>query len=260
MIPYPNIDPEIIRIGPFAVRWYGLMYLIGFSISYLLTLRRVKREYPKIGRELIDDLYFYLILGLIIGARLGYVVFYNLDYYLRNPVEIFFIWHGGMSFHGGLIGSIVSGYVFLRRKKMDFFFFADLIIPSAPIGIGLGRIGNFINGELYGRVTQVPWAMVFPNAGDLPRHPSQLYEAFLEGLVLFLILWFYKDKKRFNGELFCLFLVLYGLFRIFCEFFREPESPPFFSLITKGQILSIGMIFAGFLLNLRLRKSRAKNL
>lgn len=256
MIPYPKIDPEILRIGPFSLRWYGLMYLIGFLASYLLVKRRIEREYAWIKKEFVDDLYFFLILGLILGARLGYVIFYNLDYYLKNPLEIPALWHGGMSFHGGLIGSIIAGYFFLKRKRANFFFFADLIIPTVPIGLGLGRIGNFINGELYGRETHLPWGMVFPNAGDVPRHPSQIYEALLEGLFLFLILWFYKEKKRFDGEIFSLFLILYGIFRTFCEFFREPDSPLILLSITRGQFLSLGMILFGLIVFIELKKRR----
>ncbi|MCS7281413.1 MAG: prolipoprotein diacylglyceryl transferase [Desulfobacterota bacterium] len=253
MIKYPEIDPEIFRIGPIALRWYGLMYLIGFLTSYLLTLYQIKRRYSWLKREIVDDLYFYLILGLVVGARLGYVLIYNMDYYLENPIEIFMLWHGGMSFHGGLIGCIVFGYVFAKKTKIPFFSVADIIVVSSPIGIGLGRIGNFINGELYGRVTDLPWAMVFPYGGHLPRHPSQLYEAFLEGLVLFLILWFYRERKRYEGELFTLFLVLYGIFRIFCEFFREPDGFVF-GVITKGQALSIIMIISGLVLMSILRR------
>lgn len=244
MIQYPHINPEIFRVGPFSLRWYGLMYLFGFISSYLLTLYQAKKKYAWIKRELLDDFYFYLILGLILGARVGYVLFYNLHFYIENPLEIFMLWHGGMSFHGGLIGTVLAGYIFTKKKNLSFLLLADIITPSCPIGLGLGRMGNFINGELYGRITHVPWAMVFPQGGNVPRHPSQLYEAFFEGLVLFLILWFYKDKKRFHGDVFTLFLVLYGVFRTFCEFFREPDSPQVFFL-TRGQILSIFMIIIG---------------
>lgn len=253
MIKYPEIDPEILKIGPLSIRWYGLMYVLGFTASYFLSLYEVKKKYVWIKREVIDDLYFYLIVGLILGARAGHVLFYNLDFYMKNPFEIFMLWHGGMSFHGGLIGTIIAGYIFTKKKNLKFFFVADLIVPSCPIGLGLGRIGNFINGELYGKVSDVPWAMVFPSGGMLPRHPSQLYEAFFEGLVLFLILWLVKDRKKFDGDIFTLFLIFYGIFRVFCEFFREPDAPPilFFS---RGQILSILMIVAGFAIRLKLKK------
>ncbi len=257
MIKYPNIDPEILRIGPFSLRWYGLMYLIGFVVSYFLTLREVRKKSVSIRREHLDDLYFSLIIGLIVGARIGYVVFYNLDFYIKNPLEILMIWHGGMSFHGGLIGTVIAGYIFAKKRGFSFFMLADLVTPSCPIGLGLGRIGNFINGELYGKVTTVPWAMVFPKGGPVPRHPSQLYEAFFEGLLLFLILWFYKEKKRFHGDTFTLFLILYGVFRIFCEFFREPDAPEIVFSLSRGQLLSLFMILFGICV--RILKGKTEN-
>ncbi len=250
MIPYPSIRPYIFKLGPLEVRWYGLMYLFGFLSSYLLVRYQVRRRGLAISRELVDDLYFYLVVGLISGARLGYVVFYNLGEYIQTPIEILKVWHGGMSFHGGLIGTVLAGIVFSRKKEVDFWLWADMIIATAPIGLGLGRLGNFINAELYGRVTTVPWAMVFPYSDGLPRHPSQLYEAFFEGMVLFLVLWFAKDRIRRPGMLTSLFLVLYGCFRFFLEFFREPDPQLGFvlSFLTMGQILSLLMILAGGLL------------
>lgn len=247
MIPYPDINPEIIRIGPFAVRWYGLMYLLGFASSYLLVRYQIKKKGFKLKKDFVEALYSYLILGLILGARLGYVIFYNLSYYIQHPLEIFAIWHGGMSFHGGLIGSVIAGILFCRKLKVDAWQIADLIIVTAPIGIGLGRLGNFINGELYGRVTDVPWAMIFPTGGPLPRHPSQLYEFFLEGVVLFIILWLLKDKTLKTGVLFSLFMIFYGTFRFFVEFFREPDVQVGFILgvFTMGQMLSAAMVFLG---------------
>jgi len=247
MIPYPDIDPVIIQIGPLAVRWYGLMYIAGFAASYLLVLYQVTKKGVKIARAKVDDLYFYLIVGLLVGARLGYVIFYNLGFYIERPLEVLVLWHGGMSFHGGLVGAFVAGYIVIKRKRMDFWKVADLVIPTAPIGIGLGRLGNFINGELFGKTSDVPWAMVFPGGGSLPRHPSQLYEALLEGFLLFLTLWFFKDRKKRDGEVFALFLMLYGIFRIFCEFFREPDLQMgyLFGLITMGQVLSVAMLLVG---------------
>lgn len=247
---YHNIDPVIFRIGPFTMRWYGLMYVFGFASSYLLAVYQLKKKVVAITRAQLDDLYFYLILGLIVGARLGYVIFYNLGFYIENPLEIFILWHGGMSFHGGLIGSFLAGYIFMRRKKIRFFSIADLIIPTCPPGLMFGRIGNFINGELFGKPSDVPWAMIFPQGGTVPRHPSQLYEAFLEGLVLFIILWIYKGYKKREGDVFALFLILYGAFRIFCEFFREPDLPLGYILgfLSMGQTLSVAMIVAGLLL------------
>lgn len=250
MLPYPNISPEIIKIGPLSIRWYGLMYLIGFISSYLIVKREVKRRGLRVEKDFLENLYFYLILGLLIGARLGYVLFYNLSYYIQNPLEVFALWQGGMSFHGGLIGVIVSAFVFSKLKKIDFFTLTDMLVVSAPVGLGLGRIGNFINGELYGRVTNVPWAMIFPEGGPLPRHPSQLYEAALEGILLFLILWFLKDKFSRSGILSSLFLILYGSFRFFAEFFREPDPQIGYILgfFTMGQILCSIMVISGLVL------------
>ncbi len=258
MIPYPDIRPYIVRIGPLEVRWYGLMYLLGFLASYLLVNRQIRRRRLGIERKVVDDLYFYLILGLIVGARLGYVLFYNLSEYLRNPLEVFALWHGGMSFHGGLTGAILAGVWVCRRKGLDFWLFSDLVIVTAPIGLGLGRIGNFINGELYGRVTDLPWGMVFPGGGDLPRHPSQLYEAFFEGLVLFTVLWLLKERVSMRGGMTALFLLLYGVMRFLIEFFREPDPQLGFVLafLTMGQVLSLGMIAAGASLLLFLYRRR----
>jgi phosphatidylglycerol:prolipoprotein diacylglycerol transferase len=247
MIKYPDIDPVIIKIGPLALRWYGLMYVFGFVSSYLLVMYQLKKKKIKVARAEIDDLFFYLILGLIVGARLGYVLFYNLGFYLENPAEALVLWHGGMSFHGGLIGAAIAGYIVIKRKRLNFFEIGDLIIPTCPVGLMFGRLGNFINGELFGKPSHVPWAMVFPQGGPQPRHPSQLYEAFLEGLVMFVVLWIYKDKKKRDGDVLALFLVLYGVFRIFCEIFREPDLQLgyFLGIISMGQILSMFMIAIG---------------
>src|SRR3989339_2193864 len=230
MIPYPNIDPEIVRIGPFAFRWYGVMYLIGFAAAYLLVKYQVEKKNIAVGMKEMDSLYSFLILGLIIGARLGYILFYNLADYIKNPLEIFAVWRGGMSFHGGLIGCIAAGILFCRRFRLNYWQVSDLVVVTAPIGLGLGRLGNFINGELYGRVTNVPWAMVFPGGGPLPRHPSQLYESLLEGLLLFTVLWTLRRKPWQNnrlwphGSIFALFLSGYGCIRIIVEGFREPDQ------------------------------------
>jgi phosphatidylglycerol:prolipoprotein diacylglycerol transferase len=247
MINFPQIDPEIIRIGPFAIRWYSMMYLVGFLSSYLLVKYQIKKKGLNLRKETLEYLYSYLIVGLLVGARLGYILFYNISFYIENPLEIFAVWHGGMSFHGGLIGSIIGGYLFCKRYKLDFWQVADLVIVTAPVGLGLGRVGNFINGELYGRITDVPWAMVFPAGGPYPRHPSQLYELLLEGLILFSILWILKDKKLKKGVLSSIFLILYGFFRFFVEFFREPDVQLGFivSFFTMGQLLSLMMIIIG---------------
>jgi phosphatidylglycerol:prolipoprotein diacylglycerol transferase len=251
-----NIDPILVELGPVRVSWYGLMYVFGFLISYLLVRYQMKRKDFGITKQEVDDFYFYLILGLIIGARLGYVLFYDLKFYLANPLEVFAIWHGGMSFHGGLIGVLIVGIFFCWRHNKSFWKIADLFIVTVPIGLGLGRIGNFINGELYGRVTQVPWGMIFPKGGPLPRHPSQLYESALEGGVLFFILWLVKDTKLPTGGLLALFLSLYGVFRFFVEFFRQPDAQLGFILgpFTMGQILSTCMIIGGIFLMIYLRK------
>ena len=251
-----NIDPILVDLGPIKVSWYGLMYVFGFFASYLLVRYQMKRKDFDISKLEVEDLYFYLILGLMVGARLGYVLFYDLKMYLADPLEAFAIWHGGMSFHGGLIGVLIVGILFSWKNRKSFWRIADLIIVTAPIGLGLGRIGNFINGELYGRVTQVPWGMIFPKGGPLARHPSQLYESALEGGVLFLILWLVKDRKLLIGGLLAIFLTLYGAFRFFVEFFREPDAQLGLILgpLTMGQILSSFMILGGIVLYVYLRE------
>lgn len=255
-----HINPILIDLGPIKLGWYGLMYVFGFIGSYLLVRYQMKKRDFGISKPEIEDLYFYLILGLMIGARLGYVLFYDLKMYLSDPLGIFAIWRGGMSFHGGLIGLLIVAILFCRRHKKSFWKVTDLIIVTAPIGLGLGRIGNFINGELYGRVTQVPWGMIFPRSSPLPRHPSQLYESLLEGWVLFAILWLVKDKKLPEGGLLALFFSLYGLFRFFVEYFREPDAQLGFVLgpFTMGQVLCSLMIAGGIGLFLYLKKRELK--
>ena len=251
-----NIGPILVELGPIQLSWYGLMYVFGFLISYLLIRYQMKKKDFDISKQEVENLYFYLIIGLMVGARLGYVLFYDLKMYLTEPLEIFAIWHGGMSFHGGLIGVLIVGILFSWKNKKSFWRIADLIIVTVPIGLGLGRIGNFINGELYGRVTQVPWGMIFPKGGPLLRHPSQLYESALEGGILFLILWLIKDKKLSTGGLLAIFLSLYGAFRFFVEFFREPDIQVGFVLgfFTMGQTLSAFMIIGGMILFIYLRR------
>jgi phosphatidylglycerol:prolipoprotein diacylglycerol transferase len=241
MLSYPNFDPTIVTLGPIHIRWYGVMYIIGFMASYLLVRHQIRKKQFGIPLGMINDLFLYLVLGLMVGARIGYCIAYNLSFYLNYPLKVFAIWEGGMSFHGGLAGVVIAGLIFVRRHGFSFWQFADLIVVTVPIGLGLGRLGNFINGELYGRVSTLPWAMVFPSAGDLPRHPSQLYECLLEGVLLFMILWWVKDRHLRKGTLFCLFLFLYSSIRFFVEFFREPDPQLglLFSFVTMGQILSI---------------------
>ena len=261
MLNYPIINPTIINIGLLQIRWYGVMYILAFLASYFLVRYQIRKKRLNIDINTVNDLFLFLIIGLIIGARLGYVIFYNLPFYLSHPLKLFAIWEGGMSFHGGLIGAIVSGLIYIKKHRVNFWAIADLIVVTAPIGLGLGRLGNFINAELYGRVTNVPWGMIFPTGGDLPRHPSQLYQFFLEGILLFLILWWIKDFSFKKGTLFCLFLILYSSFRFFVELFREPDPQLglIFSFITMGQILSIFMCISGLIL-LYFRPEKEKTL
>jgi phosphatidylglycerol:prolipoprotein diacylglycerol transferase len=249
MLPYPNIDPTIIEIGPFKLRWYGLMYALGFIAAYMLISIQQKARRIGLQREILQNLIFYLALGLVVGARLGYVLFYQFAHladYISRPLEIIAVWHGGMSFHGGLIGAVFSAVIFCRYHHMPFWDVADTVIVTAPIGLTLGRLGNFINGELYGRPTDVPWAMLFPGAGQMPRHPSQLYEAFLEGVLLFIVLWKLKDMGFRPGAMVCCFLGGYGAFRFLAEFFRQPDAHLglLFGLLSMGQILCLFMVAA----------------
>lgn len=252
-LTFPQIDPVIFEIGPLAIRWYGLMYVLGFLATYLL----VRRQIREFGFHRLDDhfenLNMVLILGVIVGGRLGYVLFYNLPYYLAHPLEIPATWSGGMSFHGGCITALAGGWLYCRKKGIDFWKTADIYGATFPIGLGLGRIGNFINGELYGRVSDVPWAMVFPGGGPLPRHPSQLYESLMEGLLLFVLLWTvhrkpWQDKRLWpHGSIFALFLAGYGCARIVVEAFREPDQQIGYLLgfFTMGQLLSGAMVIGG---------------
>ena len=247
MIPYPQIDPVIFQIGPVAVRWYGTMYLLGFVSAYFLIRHLARLRQLPLNRDGISDLLFYIVIGVIAGGRLGYVVFYNFSYYLQHPLQIPAVWEGGMSFHGGLLGVVVATLLFCRRRSLPVLLTGDVLVTAATPGIGLGRIGNFINAELWGRTTDVPWAMVFPGAGPQPRHPSQLYEAILEGLVLFAVLYLLHRRKATPGVPFFLFFTLYGLFRFIVEFFRQPDAHLGFlwANATMGQLLSIPMIILG---------------
>ena len=243
----PHMDPVFLRIGPLEFRWYGLMYIIGFIAAYFIILAGVKRKKIGFTRDDVADFVFTVAMGVILGGRIGYILFYNLSYYIDHPLKVFAVWEGGMSFHGALACAILAGLYFVRKKGVRFFEMADIVTPAIPIGLGLGRIGNFINGELYGRVTSVPWGMVFPNGGNLPRHPSQLYEAILEGPVMFLIVWLLGRKEKPAGITFWSFIALYGLFRFFVEFFREPDQQLGFLLgpFSMGQMLSFPMLLVG---------------
>lgn len=247
MLPYPEIDPNIVEIGWLKIRWYGLMYVFGFLASYFLILRQKKSEAIGLQGQTLQNLILNIAIGLVVGARIGYIIFYQFEnyiYYITNPLEIIAVWNGGMSFHGGLLGALLAGILFCRRNKLPFFHVADILIVTAPVGLAFGRIGNFINGELFGRPSTVPWAMIFPGGGPLSRHPSQLYEALLEGIVLFGFLWLLKDRMKRPGMMVCLFLAGYGALRFFVEFFREPDPQLglIFGSVSMGQILCLGMI------------------
>ncbi len=254
MLTFPSIDPIIFSLGPLQVRWYGLMYVLGFTMCYLLVQKQIRQRNDKKLAENFENLNLILILSVVIGGRLGYVFFYNFSYYMAHPLEIPATWNGGMSFHGACLALIIIGWIFCHIKKLNFWKAADTYIVTIPIGLGLGRLGNFINGELYGRVTDLPWGMVFPGAGPLPRHPSQLYEALLEGAVLFTILWLLRNKpyQKFSstwphGSMLALFLCGYGVFRFLVEFAREPDPQIGYLLgyFTTGQVLSMLMIIGG---------------
>jgi phosphatidylglycerol:prolipoprotein diacylglycerol transferase len=249
MLIHPNIDPIAIAIGPIAIRWYGLMYLFSFGAFWFLGTRRIASPRPgaPITREQFDDLLFYGILGVILGGRLGYVIFYKASYYLSHPLEIFAVWQGGMSFHGGFLGVLLAMAWFARKHGKHWLDLMDFIAPLVPLGLAAGRLGNFINGELWGRTTEVAWGMVFRGAGPLPRHPSQLYEMVTEGLLLFFVLWFYSAKPRPRGAVSGLFLIGYGVARFACEYTREPDDylGTLALSMTMGQWLSAPMMIAG---------------
>jgi phosphatidylglycerol:prolipoprotein diacylglycerol transferase len=249
MIPYPQFSPTLISLGPLQIRWYGLMYILGFVAGFAILKKRAKETDLRLDADTLSDFAFYIFMGVLLGGRLGYVLFYNPLMFLMHPLEIFALWHGGMSFHGGLIGTIWGGLLFSYTRGIPFYRIADAVIPAIPIGLGLGRLGNFINGELWGRATDVSWAMQFPTDPlNLPRHPSQLYEFALEGVVLFLILWFMRTRNLPSGVLFWSFFGFYGTFRIIAEFFREPDAQLSFIMpnITAGMLLSVPMVVVGF--------------
>ena len=250
-----NLDPVLINFGFLAIRWYSLAYMLGIIAGWWLGKKIIvhilKNETLKFNVKEFDDLITYLVISIVIGGRLGYVVFYNLGYYIANPFDVIKIWQGGMSFHGALIGIIIGTYLYSRKKNVPIFFLLDTIACVSPIGIFFGRIANFINGELIGKVTTASWGIIFPAVDMLPRHPSQLYEALLEGLVLFLILNYLVFSKKYKmGTCSYLFLICYGIFRIISEFFREPDAHIgyIFNLFSMGTVLSFFMILAGFII------------
>lgn len=250
MLTYPNIDPVAFHIFHWPVYWYGLMYLFGFFAGWtLLTLRN--RYSPRgFTQEQVSDLVFYAAIGAVVGGRLGYMFFYDFSSLWADPLLLLKPWKGGMSFHGGLLGVLIAMALFGYKYRFRFLVLTDFIAPVVPIGLGAGRIGNFINGELWGRVTDSAWGMVFPKADLMPRHPSQLYEFLLEGVLLFIILFLYSHKPKPVGAVSGLFALLYGIFRCVAEFFREPDEPIgyFFGWLTEGQILSLPLILVGVIL------------
>ncbi|MEI2418188.1 prolipoprotein diacylglyceryl transferase [Orrella sp. JC864] len=248
MLRYPEFDPIALQVGPVAIHWYGLMYLLGFALAWVLGRWRIRHGKTRMTSQDLEDVIFYGVVGVIAGGRLGYVLFYKPGYYLSHPLEIFYLWEGGMAFHGGLLGVIAMMWLFARKRGYRFLEVGDFVAPLIPLALAAGRLGNFINGELWGRPTDLPWGMVFPQAADgIARHPSQLYQMGLEGLALFVIVWLFARKPRPIGQVSAVFLAGYGVFRFLAEFTREPDG--FLGLLagglSMGQWLSLPMIAAG---------------
>jgi len=265
-----NFDPVLVDLGFLQIRWYSIAYIGGIILGWAYANKIIKEsdqnknESLTITKKKFEDLIFYLILGIILGGRLGYVIIYNLDYYSQNLSEIFKLWNGGMSFHGGLLGVIIATFIFAKYNKTYFFKLTDIICCVAPIGIFLGRIANFINGELYGKISTLPWAVIFPNTGGTARHPSQIYEAFLEGLILFILINFFAIKKEVllkPGYTSGLFLVFYSILRIISEKFREPDEHlgHFINFISMGTLLSIITFFIGCIIIFTIKKNEQSN-
>jgi len=253
MLVHPQFDPIAIHVGSYGIHWYGLMYLAGFmTFLWLGRWCIANHSWTAWSPKMLDDILFYGVLGVILGGRLGYILFYKASYYFAHPLEILAVWQGGMSFHGGFLGVIIAMIFFAYKYKLSWLFVTDFIAPLVPPGLAFGRIGNFINGELWGRPSDMPWAMIFPRVDNLPRHPSQLYEFALEGLLLFALLWLYARKPHPTGMISGLFLIGYGSFRFLVEFTREPDN--FLGLLSlgmsMGQWLSLPMIIGGVLLML----------
>jgi len=251
MITIPQIDPVALEIGFLKIRWYGLMYLLAFTAFWWLGTRRARRtDYP-IQPDQVGDFLFYGAMGVILGGRIGYVLFYGMEHLLKDPLSLFRVWEGGMSYHGGMLGVFVGIALYARKLGTGFFNLSDFVAPLVPLGLFFGRIGNFINGELWGRPTDVPWGMVFPHVDHLPRHPSSLYQAVLEGLTLFAILWIYSSRPRPAAAVSGLFLMGYGVFRFLVEFVRQPDAQLGFvalNWMSMGQLLSLPMIIAGIII------------
>lgn len=260
LIPFPDIDPVLVEIGSLAIRWYALAYMAGILLGYY-HIRQINQALavPVLSKKQLEDLILWAVVGILLGGRLGYTLFYKPDYYLANPSEILMVWQGGMAFHGGLLGVIVAFYAFARTQKLNYLRLMDLVACAAPIGLFFGRVANFINGELYGRATDVSWAMIFPHGGDVPRHPSQLYQAGLEGLALFVLLWLLRTRTSLGsrpGGLAGVFLIGYGLARGFVEFFRAPDAHLglLWLDLSMGQLLCLPMIAIGLYLLFTSRK------
>lgn len=251
MLLYPNINPVAFSLGPLTVHWYGIMYLLAFLSAWWIANKRCRRQGSRIVKQHIEDIIFYCALGVVLGGRCGYVFIYNFEQWLQDPLWLFRLWEGGMSFHGGLLGVILALALCARKHQHSFFELADFVAPMVPLGLGFGRIGNFIGGELWGRPTAVPWGMVFPHVDDLVRHPSQLYQAFLEGVLLFAIVFWFSVQPRPRMAVSAVFLLFYGIFRFLVEFVRQPDAhiPNLaFGWMTRGQLLSIPMIAMGLVL------------
>ena len=264
-----NFDPVFIDLGIFQIRWYSIAYIVGIILGWIYAIKIIremeqKHNFTVIKQTVFDDLIIYLIIGIVFGGRLGYVIFYNFEYYSKNLFEILKLWEVGMSFHGGLLGVIIATIIFSKIKRINFFYFADIICCVAPIGIFLGRIANFINGELYGKISTLPWAVVFPNGGNILRHPSQIYEAILEGIVLFILINFFALKKQLllkAGYVSSLFLIFYSVTRIIGENFREPDKHLgyFFNYFSMGVILSFITFLAGCFIILLIKNNEQNN-
>ena len=264
-----NFDPIFIDLGLIQIRWYSLAYIVGIILGWIYAIKIIKELIKKynftlIKIEIFNDLIIYLILGIMLGGRLGYVIFYNFEYYSQNLFEILKLWQGGMSFHGGLLGVIIATVIFSKIRRINFLNFTDIIACAAPIGLFLGRIANFINGELYGKISTLPWALIFPNGGSISRHPSQIYEAILEGIILFMLINYFAFKKKLlfkTGYISGLFLVLYSILRMLSEIFREPDAhlSLFLNYFSLGTLLSLSTLIAGLVIIMSVKKNEQNN-